>query len=133
MDTRKPRKAGFRQRKKIRFWIPRPAAQACPIETREEEQKMKQMKRYVIERDIPGIGQMSLTELCGAARASNQALDQIGSNIQWQHSYVAGDKTFCIYLADSEDAIRQHAELSGIPVGAITEVPQIIDPLTANN
>lgn len=94
---------------------------------------MKTMKRYVIERDIPGIGQMSLTELCGAARASNQALDQIGPNIQWQHSYVAGDKTFCIYLADSEDAIRQHAELSGIPVGAITEVPQIIDPLTANN
>ena len=94
---------------------------------------MKTMKRYVIERDIPGIGQMSLTELCGAARASNQALDQIGSNIQWQHSYVAGDKTFCIYLADSEEAIRQHAELSGIPVAAITEVPQIIDPLTANN
>jgi hypothetical protein len=94
---------------------------------------MKQMKRFVIERDIPGIGQMSLTELCGAARASNQALDQIGPSIQWQHSYVAGDKTFCIYLADSEDAIRQHAELSGIPAGAITEVPQIIDPLTANN
>lgn len=94
---------------------------------------MKQLKRYIIERDIPGIGQMSLTELCGAARASNQALDQIGSSIQWQHSYVAGDKSYCVYLADSEDTIRQHAELSGIPVGPITEVPQIIDPLTANN
>jgi hypothetical protein len=94
---------------------------------------MKQLKRYIIERDIPGIGQMSLTELCGAARASNQALDQIGSDIQWQHSYVAGDKTYCVYLASSEDTIRQHAELSGIPVATITEVPQIIDPLTANN
>lgn len=91
------------------------------------------MKRFIIERDIPGIGAMSLTELCGAARASNKALDEIGSGIQWQHSYVAGDKTFCIYLADSEDAIRKHSELSGIPAGAITEVPQIIDPLTANN
>lgn len=94
---------------------------------------MTRLKRYVIERDIPGIGEMSLTELCGAARASNQALDQIGTNIQWQHTYVAGDKTFCVYLADDEDAIRKHAELSGIPVSTITEVQQIIDPLTANN
>lgn len=94
---------------------------------------MTRLKRYVIERDIPGIGEMSLTELCGAARASNQALDQIGTNIQWQHTYVAGDKTFCVYLADDEEAIRKHAELSGIPVSTITEVQQIIDPLTANN
>ena len=94
---------------------------------------MAQMKRYIIEREIPGIGQMSVTELCGASRASNQALDKIGSGIQWQHSYVAGDKTFCVYLAESEDAIRKHSELSGIPVTTITEVPQVIDPLTANN
>jgi len=91
------------------------------------------MKRFIIERDIPGIGEMSVTELCGAARASNQALASIGPSIQWQHSYVAGDKTFCVYLADSEAEIMKHAELSGIPVGRITEVPQIIDPLTANN
>lgn len=94
---------------------------------------MAQMKRYIVEREIPGIGQMSVTELRGAARASNQALDRIGGGIQWQHSYVAGDKTFCVYLAESEDAIRKHSELSGIPVAAITEVPQVIDPLTANN
>lgn len=94
---------------------------------------MAQMKRFIIEREIPGIGQMSVTELCGAARASNQALDTIGSGMQWQHSYVAEDKTFCVYLADSEDAIRKHSELSGIPIKAITEVPQVIDPLTANN
>lgn len=91
------------------------------------------MKRYMIERDIPGIGEFSLTELCGAARASNQALASIGPEIQWQHSYVAGDKTFCVYLAESEDEVQKHAELSGIPVSKVTEIPQIIDPLTANN
>jgi hypothetical protein len=91
------------------------------------------MKRFIIERDIPGIGEFSLTELCGAARASNQALASIGPGIQWQHSYVAADKTFCIYLAESEDEIRKHAELSGIPFSQVTEVGRIIDPLTANN
>ena len=95
---------------------------------------MQQLKRYLIERDIPGVGGMSILELCGAARSSNRAIEQIGiSAIQWQHSYVAGDKTFCIYLATSEEVIRRHAELSGIPVTRVTEVPQIIDPLTANN
>lgn len=91
------------------------------------------LKRYLIERDIPGIGGMSIVELCGAARASNQAIGKIGNGLHWQHSYVAGDKTFCIYLAENEDDIRRHAELSGIPAGRITEVPLIIDPLTANN
>lgn len=94
---------------------------------------MATLKRFMIERDIPGIGGMSIVELCGAARASNQALARIGPDIQWQHSYVAGDKTFCIYLADNEETIRRHAELSGIPVARITEVPSIIDPTTANN
>ncbi len=91
------------------------------------------MKRYMIEREIPGIGDFSLTELCGAARASNKALASIGPSIQWQHSYVAGEKTFCIYLADSEEEIKKHASLSGIPFARITEILQIIDPLTANN
>ena len=95
---------------------------------------MHQLKRYLSERDIPGVGGMSILELCGAARASNRAIEQIGpSAIQWQHSYVAGDKTFCIYLATSEEIIRRHAELSGIPVTRVIEIPQIIDPLTANN
>lgn len=94
---------------------------------------MQQLSRFIIERDIPGVGAMSLTELCGAARASNQAIGQIGKDIQWQHSYVANDKTFCVYLAKDEATVHKHAELSGIPVASITEVPQIIDPLTANN
>ena len=94
---------------------------------------MGKLKRYMIERDIPGVGGMSIVELCGAARASNRAIEQIGEALQWQHSYVAGDKTFCIYLATGEDVIRRHAELSGIPVTRITEVPQIIDLLTTND
>ena len=64
------------------------------------------MKRYVIERDIPGVGSATPTELCDAARTSNRAIATIGPRIQWQHSYVAGEKTFCIYLAESEDDIR---------------------------
>lgn len=94
---------------------------------------MTELKRFMIERDIPAIGQMSAAELCGAARASNQALERIGNGIQWVQSYVARDKTFCVYLAESEDAIIRHSELSGIPVAAITEIPQVIDPLTAKS
>ena len=91
------------------------------------------MKRFLIERDIPGIGAMSIVELCGASRASNQAVNELAPKIQWQHSYVADNKAFCIYHADSEATIHKHAELSGIPATKITEVSQIIDPLTANN
>ncbi|HVM38557.1 MAG TPA: DUF4242 domain-containing protein [Sphingomicrobium sp.] len=94
---------------------------------------MSDLKRFMVQRDIPGIGGMSVVELCGAARASNQAIEKLMPKLQWQHSYVAGDQTFCIYLADSEQTIRNHGEMSGIPVTAITEIPQIIDPLTANN
>lgn len=94
---------------------------------------MTRLKRFLIERDIPGIGDMSIVELCGAARASIRAMQQVDAWVQWQHSYVAGDRSFCIYLAEDEAAIRKHAELSGLPVTKITEIPQIIDPLTANN
>lgn len=94
---------------------------------------MAKLKRYLIERDIPGVGGMPITELCGAARTSNRALERLGPAIQWNHSYVAGNKTFCIYLAESEEVIRRHAELSGFPANRITEIPQIIDPTTANN
>ena len=76
---------------------------------------------------------MSLGEFGGAARASNQAIYQIGADLQWVHRYVAGDKTYCVYLAKDEATINKHAELSGIPVSSITEISQVIDPLTANN
>lgn len=89
------------------------------------------MKRYMIERNIPNVGAMSAEELTGAAGASCAALDALAPAIQWQHSYVAGNKTFCVYLAESEDVIRDHAQKSGFPADLITEVPTVIDPTTA--
>lgn len=91
------------------------------------------MKKYVIERAIPGVGAMSPEELAAASAKSNAALAAIGPSIQWQHSYVAGDKTFCVYLADSEDVIRRHSEESGFPADKITEVSTLIDPTTGDS
>jgi hypothetical protein len=88
------------------------------------------LKRYVIERAIPSIGAASAEDLSGAAATSNTALAQLAPRVQWEHSYVTGDKTFCIYLAESEDAIREHSALSGFPATVITEVKAMIDPTT---
>ncbi len=90
------------------------------------------MKKYVVERDIPSVGAMTGAELCDAARTSNDALARLAPSVQWQHSYVTGDKTFCIYLAGSEDDIRKHSELSGFPANTITEVSKTIDPTTGS-
>lgn len=89
------------------------------------------LKRFVIERDIPNIGSSSADDLSGAAGTSNTALAKLAPRVQWEHSYVAGDKTFCIYLAEDEEAIREHARLSGFPATVITPVDAVIDPTTA--
>jgi hypothetical protein len=89
------------------------------------------MKRYVIEREIPGVGSMNREQLKQAAVASCSALAKLYGKAQWEHSYVAGDKTFCIYLADSEESIREHARLSGFPASKITQAWTVIDPMTA--
>ena len=91
------------------------------------------MKKYVIEREIPQVGSLQEDQLREAAARSNQALTQLGPDIQWQESYVAGDKTFCIYLAKDESIIRRHAELSGFPATKITEITKVIDPTTASH
>jgi hypothetical protein len=88
------------------------------------------MKRFVIERDIPQVGSLEREQLREAAKTSNKALRELGPDIQWIESFVAGDKTFCIYLAKDEDIIRRHAEISGFPATKITEVRKIIDPTT---
>lgn len=87
-------------------------------------------RKFVIERDIPGVGQMTAAQLGGAAQTSNTALAQL-PNVQWVHSYVAKDKTFCIYLAEDEAAIQEHARLSGFPATKVTEITAMIDPTTA--
>jgi hypothetical protein len=89
------------------------------------------MKRFVIERNIPGVGQLDATQLRGAAQKSNAVLSSLGTAIQWQHSYRAQDKLFCVYLATDESLIREHAELSGFPASRITEIESVIDPTTA--
>ena len=90
------------------------------------------LKRYVIERNIPNIGAASLEDLSGASATSNSALAKLAPRVQWEHSYVTADKTFCVYLAEDEDAIREHAKISGFPATVITEVRTIIDPTTEN-
>jgi hypothetical protein len=89
------------------------------------------MKKYVIERSIPGVDKLDGAQLRGAAATSNAALAQIGPRVQWLESFVAADKTFCIYLAEDETAIEEHARLSGFPATKITEVVGMIDPTTA--
>lgn len=91
------------------------------------------MQRYVIERDIPDIGSAEREQLKAAAEKSNEVLAQLGADIQWEHSYVTGNKTFCVYLAENEEIIHKHAELSGFPATTVTPVKRMIDPTTAKD
>jgi len=88
------------------------------------------VKRFVIEREIPAVGTLDRDQLREAAKKSNSVLQQLGPDIQWVESFVAGDKTFCVYLAKDEEIIRKHAEISGFPATKITEVRKMIDPTT---
>lgn len=90
------------------------------------------MQRYLIEREIPGASKMSAEELRGGAAKSNAVLRELGPEIQWVHSYVAGDKVYCVYQAPSEALIREHAAKSGFPANRITPIATVIDPTTAS-
>jgi hypothetical protein len=90
------------------------------------------MKKYIIEREIPKIGSLKQEQLREGAAKSNQVLCDLGPDIQWQESFVTGDKMFCVYLTNDEALIRQHAELSGFPATKVTEIVKTIDPTTAN-
>lgn len=91
------------------------------------------MKKYVIERSVNGIGGKDANGLSDIAKTSNGALAKLQPRVQWLESFVTADKTFCIYLAEDEAAIREHARLSGFPANIITEVVAVIDPSTARN
>jgi len=90
------------------------------------------MKKYVIEREIPGVEQLDAEQLKGAAATSNAALAKLSPRVQWVESFVTKDKTFCVYLAEDEAVIREHAALSGFPASRITEVAGVISPATAS-
>jgi hypothetical protein len=89
------------------------------------------MKRFLIERNIPGVGQLNGQQLKDASATSNAALAKLAGTVQWVQSYVVDDKTFCIYLADEESAVHEHARISGFPASKVTEVQTIIEPMTA--
>lgn len=89
------------------------------------------MPKYVIERDMPGVGGLSPEELQGASQTSCNVLKNLGPQIQWVQSYVTGDKIYCVYIAPNEEMIREHARQGGFPANRISEVKSIIDPTTA--
>lgn len=90
------------------------------------------MKKYIIERNIPQIGSFEHDQFKAAAAKSNEALAQLGDDIEWVESYVAANQTYCVYNASGEDIIRKHSEISGFPADKITEIVTGISPNTAN-
>lgn len=90
------------------------------------------MPQYVIEREIPGAGKLTDAELQVVARKSVGVLKELGPEIKWLHSYVTGDKVYCVYLAPDEETIREHARRVGLPANRVSAVRRLIDPTAAN-
>ena len=89
------------------------------------------MPKYVIERDIPGVGKLSAKELQAVSQKSCSVLNNLGPQIQWVESFVTGDKIYCVYIAPNEEMVREHARQGGFPANRISEVKSVIDPTTA--
>ena len=89
------------------------------------------MPKYVVERDVAGVGKLSPQELHAIAQKSCGVLSKLGPQIQWLHSYVTGDKIYCVYIAPNEEMVREHARQGGFPANRISEVKTMIDPTTA--
>ena len=89
------------------------------------------MPKYIIEREIPGASKLSPEQLKAISQTSCGVLSKMGSQIQWKHSYVAGDKIYCIYIAPNEEIVREHAKQGGFPANSVTKIAAIIDPTTA--
>ncbi|MDX6530298.1 MAG: hypothetical protein QOH41_2588 [Blastocatellia bacterium] len=89
------------------------------------------MPKYVIEREIPGAGDLSPQELQAVSQNSCSVLQNLGPQIQWVHSYVTGDKIYCVYIAPNEEMIREHASQGGFPANRVSEIKTTIDPTTA--
>jgi hypothetical protein len=88
------------------------------------------MPKFVIERDLPGAGMLSADELHAISKKSNEVLADMAPRAQWLQSYVTGDKLYCVYIADNEATIREHADCGGFPVSAVNQVTTVIDPVT---
>lgn len=89
------------------------------------------MPKFVIEREVPGIGNLTDAEIRAVSQRSVAAIRSLGHDIQWLHSYVTGDKVYCVYLASDESVIREHAKRAGIPANRISAVRRMLDPSSA--
>jgi hypothetical protein len=90
------------------------------------------MPKYVIEREIPGAGKIPAAELRAISQKSCAVLSEMGPKIQWVHSYVTGDKIYCVYIAPNEQAVREHAQRGGFPANRISAITTVIDPTTGD-
>ena len=91
------------------------------------------MPKYIIEREVPGVGSLSPSEVQAISQKSCEVLQSMGPQIQWLESFVTGNKIYCVYIAPNEAAVREHAERGGFPANSINEVKSIIDPTTAES
>jgi hypothetical protein len=90
------------------------------------------MPKFIIEREIPGVGSMSADELRDVSRKSNKVLADLGPEIQWLHSYATDDKLYCVYIAPSEDIVFEHARCGGFPANSVSQISTVIDPTTGD-
>ncbi len=89
------------------------------------------MPKFVIEREIPGLGNLTDAEMKAIAVKSNEILTSLGPEIQWLHSYVTGDKMYCVYIAPDEELVREHARRGQFPANRVSAVRRLIDPMSA--
>ena len=90
------------------------------------------MPKYVIERELPGAGKLTADELHDISVQSNKVIRELGPELHWLHSYVTGDKLYCVYVAPDEDILYEHARCGGFPINAVTQVSGMIDPSTGD-
>lgn len=89
------------------------------------------MPKYIIEREIPGAGKLTAQQLKNISQTSCGVIRKLGPKIQWIHSYVTTDKIYCVYIAENEEMVREHAKQGGFPANSVSQVSAIIDPITA--
>ena len=107
-------------------------SKASSADTIQAEAKANNQNLYIIEREIPNAGELSTEELKGIAQTSCDVLKEMGSEIQWLHSYVTDNKIYCVYTAPNEEMVREHAKQGGFPANSVSKVATVIDPTTAN-
>lgn len=107
-------------------------AQKASVADNSKTKNATEMKTYLIEREIPGAGKLTAEELKAISQTSCSVLKEMGPKIQWMQSYVTGNKIYCVYKAENEDLIREHAKKGGFPANAIIEISSVISPATAN-